>query len=133
MLKYLNTYRSFLFGILTLCYVFSVFQKPITEFAHLMIHAPGILFSEEKIHSFYAHKDDSHGHENLELLEISSSDEGEQPQSQNELEIKKKIEISDNGFKMVSQYYLKSKRSFIFILPHYFVFYKIHTPPPQFA
>ncbi len=133
MLNFLNTYRSFLFGLLIFSYVFSVLQKPIFETLHLACHLPDIIFSKEKIHSYDSHNYETHVHKNLTAFYDSSDEKEELPQSQNKQESKKKIEIIDEKYS--SPYYSNflAKKQFLINLPIQFVFIKIPSPPPQFV
>lgn len=133
MLKFLNTYRSFLFGLLIFSYVFSVFQKPIFETLHLICHIPGIIFSQEKIHSYDSHTQATHTHQNLTAFYDSADEKGEMPQPQSEQETKKKIEILDIKSSSLVWNICFSKKQFQINLPLQFVFIKIPNPPPKFA
>ena len=133
MLKYLNTYRSFLFGLLIFSYVFSVFQKPIFEALHLICHVPAIIFSDGKIHSFSTHNDEKHSHENLTAFHNTSDKNKDLPHSQNNQEIKKKIEISEVKFFTSDVAILLTKKRFQVISFYQSVFIKRPSPPPQFV
>lgn len=133
MIEYLNTYRSFLFGLLIFSYVFSVFQKPIIETLHFMCHVPGIIFSQEKVHTYNSHTHEAHTHENLTVLYDSDDEKEELPQSQNEQETKRKIEFLIENFSSLEWRILISKNLFRINIPAQFVLIKIPTPPPMFA
>ena len=131
MLKYLSTYRSFIFGLLIVSYVFSVFQKPIIEVVHFMCHVPSIVFYGDKLHSFNAHANESHNHENLERIEFDKTENENQPQPQNNQEIKKKIEIVNQKTSIIDLENLDSKKSFQVIFSFQTASTKILSPPPQ--
>jgi len=131
MLKYLNKYRSFIFGLLIISYVFSVFQKPIIEGAHFMCHVPSMVLYGEEMHSFNAHANESHNHQNLENLGISKTEDKNQPQSQNNQEVKKKIEIVNQRTTTIDLEKLKSKKSFQIIFSFQTASSKVLGPPPQ--
>lgn len=132
MLKFLNTYRSFLFGLLIFSYVFSVFQKPIFETFHLICHIPGIIFSQEKIHSYDSHSKTTHTHSNLTVFYDSTDEKGEIPQPQSEQETKKKIEFVDKKSSILDWSILIPKNQFQVNQPFQFVFIKIPNPPPKY-
>ncbi|MFK8009073.1 MAG: hypothetical protein AB8H03_22120 [Saprospiraceae bacterium] len=132
MLKLLNTYRSFLFGLLIFSYVFSVFQKPVFETLHLICHIPEIIFSQEQIHSYDSHSEVTHTHNNLTAFYDSIDGQGETPQPQSEQETKKKIESFNGKSSNVDWSVLFSKKQFQINLPIQFVFIKIPNPPPKF-
>lgn len=131
MFNQLNTYRHFLFGLLFAAYVFSVFHKPIFEALHLMCHLPGIVFSDEKIHSFQSHDDQVHQHESLVQLEKSTNENEDQSQVPIEKETKKKVELMDvnalNLFLAGSSF----ENNYKTILPFKSAFKIILSPPPQ--
>lgn len=131
MLNLLNTYRSFLFGLLIFSYVFSVFQKPIFEALHLISHAPAIIFSQEKIHSIDSHSTVNHTHENLTAFYDSTDEREDVPQPQSEQETKKKTECFDKNSSFLDSNILFSKKQFQINLPVQFVFIKIPNPPPK--
>ena len=133
MLNFLNRYRPFLFGLLIFSYVFSVFQKPIFEALHLICHIPGIIFSQEKIHSYDSHSQETHAHENLTTFYDSADEKGELPQPQNEQETKKKIEFLVEKYSNLGWRIIFSKKLFQINLPVQVVFIKIPNPPPKFA
>jgi hypothetical protein len=133
MLNFLNTYRSFLFGLLIFSYVFSVFQKPMFETLHLACHLPDIIFSQEKIHSYDSHSQSTHAHENLTAFYDSSDEDGESPQPQTNQEPKKKIQIIDEKYSSLDLIILPAKQQFLINSPVQFVFIKIPNPPPEFA
>lgn len=131
MLKFLNTYQSSLFGLLIFSYVFSIFQKPIFETLHLACHLPGIIFSQEKVHSYDSHSQATHAHENLTAFYDSSDKKGESPQSQTIQEPKKKIQIIDENYSSLDFTILFPKKEFLLNSPIQFVFIKIPNPPPK--
>ena len=133
MLKYLNTYRSFIFGLLVVSYVFSVFQKPIIEVAHFMCHVPSMVLNGEKIHSYSAHENQSHQHGNLEKIEFSKTENEDQPHPQNNQELKKKIEIIHKKTATTDLEKLISNKNFQVIFSFQTASIKILSPPPQFG
>lgn len=133
MLDFLNTYRSFLFGLLIFSYVFSVFQKPIFETLHLACHLPDIIFSQEKVHSYDSHSQSTHTHENLTVFYDSSDEKGESPQPQTNQEPKKKIQIIDKKYSSLDVTIFSSKKLSLINSPVQFVFIKIPNPPPEFT
>ncbi|MFK7776443.1 MAG: hypothetical protein AB8F94_30250 [Saprospiraceae bacterium] len=133
MLNSLNTYRSFLFGLLIISYVFSVFQKPIFETLHFACHLPDIIFSQGKIHSYDSHSQEIHAHENLTAFYDASDEKGETPPAQTIQEPKKKIQIIDKKYSSLDVVIFLAKKQFQLTSPLQFVFIKIPNPPPQFA
>ena len=132
MLYFLNTYRSFLFGLLIISYVFSVFQKPLFETLHFICHVPGIIFSQEKIHTYNSHNKEDHFHKNLTAFYDSVDEKGELPQPQNEQKTKKKIEFLHKKSSNIDWSIFFFKKLYQINLPAPFVFIKIPDPPPKF-
>ena len=133
MLNFLNTYRSFLFGLLIFSYVFSVFHKPLFEVLHFMCHVPSILLSQSKIHSFNSHSKELHAHENLSIFYTATNENGDCPQTNNKQEVKKKVELNDKYLSIFSSGILHAKHQFQINLPFQFIFIKIPDPPPQLS
>lgn len=94
MLKTLNIYRSFLYGFLLASYLFSVFQIPIFELAHLLSHTHQISPTHVKLHSYSTHHDHGHSHNVLQLLDDSNTESEEHSTNTNDLDLKKKAKIN---------------------------------------
>lgn len=133
MLKYLNTFRSFLFGLLIFSYVFSVFNKPAFEILHFMCHIPSLIFSGEEIHSLDSHTTSLHSHEDLSIFYSASDDSENSPQSKTKQEVKKKIEIRENYSFNIFDGIQLAQNLFEVDLSFQIIFIKIPDPPPRIS
>ncbi len=132
MLQRFHPYRPITIFVLMLSYVWIIFQYPIQEALHIIIHSPDI---QQEEFSFHSHEinDPGHFHRNLLLLEEIADANNAEESPQADLEIKKKIEIIDISSPplstaawpklMVEQSYLS------FPSP----FQNVIKPPPQLA
>ncbi len=94
MLTAFNTYRHFLLGLLLLSYLLGAFPNVVFEGLHLGAHAAELLENTYHEHSFHDHGHDHH-HAHLEVAKNQQQEQGDQPVNSDNL--KKKIEISDQG------------------------------------
>jgi len=131
MFKHLNTYRQFVLALVIVSYCFTVFQKPVFEVLHLLYHAPGIVLSGVKVHSFESHDNKIHQHGTLAKLDIQS-DEQDQPSPVNNIqEIKKKVEIADKFTEPALENSSPTFNNFRVILPFKSALKEVLSPPPQ--
>jgi len=132
MLKILNTYRSFFYGFLLLSYLLSVFQTPIFELAHLFSHTFQMSPSHAELHSYGTHHVHNHNHGILTLLDESTSESEDHSNNTQDLELKKKVEITTPLFaNLLTSFQLHSNTFGHLKKPN--SLYQIPVaPPPQF-
>ena len=129
MLQSFNPYRPITIFVLIISYVWIVFQYPIQEALHMMVHISD--FQQEQF-TFHSHdnNDPGHFHRNLILLDEIADANGGEENPQAELEIKKKIEIVDllQALKKAPYQYNPPAEHYLFSFSSPFI--NVNSPPP---
>ena len=129
MLQRFDPYRPITIFVLIISYVWIVFQYPIQEALHMMVHVQDI---QQEQFIFHSHDDNNpgHFHRNLILLkEIADANKSEEsPQA--DIEIKKKIEIVDllQALDKANSTYTPPAEYYLFSFSSPFI--NVNSPPP---
>ena len=129
MLQRFDPYRPITIFVLIISYIWIVFQYPIQEALHMMVHVQDI---QQEQFFFHSHDDNNpgHFHRNLILLkEIADANNGEEsPQA--DIEIKKKIEIVDllQAQDKANPSYTSPPEHYLFSFSSPFI--NVNSPPP---
>ena len=95
--------RYFLFSLLLVSYLQGAFQQPILEVIHIAAHVKDFIKGKAHHHTFHDHGED-HRHVGLEKIEASQDEQ--QNKTEQEIQLRKKIEmveISIEGFTPLKQ------------------------------
>ncbi len=129
MLQNFNPYRPITIFVLILSYVWIVFQYPIQEALHMMVHIPDLQQEQFTFHS-HDNSDLGHFHRNLVLLDEISDANSAEESPQADLQIKKKIEIVDllQALKKANPQYTPPAEHYLFSFSSPFI--SVNSPPP---
>ena len=130
MLQRFNPYRPITIFVLVLSYVWIVFQYPIQEALHMIVHMPDM---QQETFIFHSHDNDDtgHFHRNLQLLEEVADSNNAEDSPQTDLEIKKKIEIVDFAQALKQDSPLATPTVAFYLFPFSSPFLNVNSPPPR--
>ena len=133
MLEILNTYRSFFYRFLLISYLLSVFQVPVFELAHFFSHAFQMSPTHAELHSYGTHHVHDHNHGILAFLDDSTSESEDHSNKTQDLELKKKVEITTSFFANSLTSFQLHSNTFGYLKKLSSLYQIPVAPPPQFC
>ena len=119
--------RYFLFSLLLVSYLQGTFQQPILEVIHIAVHVKDFIQGEVNHHTYHSHAED---HRHTGLKNIEASQEDQQNKTEQELQLRKKIEIVEIIIKEFIQLEQEVNPNFSYYFQTQDPLMLVNVPPP---